>query len=243
MAKFSFDETIAKLKSTPAGKEASMYGPIRDLFVQVFEYPASDVDIDTAGEGGRPDVTARAASGFVTSNNTPMKIDWVVVEAKDERGCFLNAKFREKIFAQKSKYVTADTAWFVMVEPDVWVIRPVAGVTLTSNADICIPLAGLTEAEFRSVASVLMASQAGVSEQLKRFRQGDVSLIAIDKLWVDLGSAASDAVINRIALNRRRFFQQIRQTTRHLQGAVSGAMGRLAPEITHFKNMNASKVI
>ncbi|BCO27317.1 hypothetical protein MIZ03_2205 [Rhodoferax lithotrophicus] len=128
MAKFSFDETIEKLKATPAGKEASMYGPIRDIFIQVFGYIASDVDIDTAGEGGRPDVTARAPSGFVDSRDNPMKIDWVVVEAKDERGCFMSAKYREKNFlVKKSKYVTADTAWFVMVEPDAWVIRPVAG--------------------------------------------------------------------------------------------------------------------
>ena len=240
MAQFLFYETIGKLKATPAGQKASMYGPIRDIFIQVFGYIPSDVDIDTAAEGERPDVTARAPSGFVASNNTAMKIDWVVVEAKDERGCFLDATLREKIFAQKSKYVTADTAWFVMVEPLAWVIRPVAGVTLTANADICIALDGLTEQSFRAAASVLMASQAGVSEQLKRFRAGDMSLIAIDQVWVDMASAPSDALINRIALNRRRFFQQIRQTTRHLQSAVSGAMGRLAPEITHFQNIAKS---
>lgn len=62
MAKFSFDETIKKLRSTPKGKEASMYGPIRDIFIQILGYSAGDVDIDTAGEGGRPDVTARAPS-------------------------------------------------------------------------------------------------------------------------------------------------------------------------------------
>ncbi|BCO29470.1 hypothetical protein MIZ03_4393 [Rhodoferax lithotrophicus] len=214
-----------------------MYGPIRDIFIQVFGYIASDVDIDTAGEGGRPDVTARAPSGFVDSRDNPMKIDWVVVEAKDERGCFMSAKYREKIFGQKSKYVTADTAWFVMVEPDAWVIRPVAGVTLTSNADICIPLAGLTEQDMKTKASVLMASQAGVSERLNRFRQGDVSLIAIDKLSVDAASTPSEHVNNRITLNRRRFFQQIRQTTQHLQSAVSGAMGRLVPEIQKFQEM------
>ena len=118
MSKFSFDQIIEKLKSTPTGKEAAMYGPIRDIFIHVLGYTATDVDIDTAGEGGRPDVTARALSGFVDSRDVPMKIDWVVVEAKDERDCFINAKIREKIFAQKSKYVTADTAWFVMVEPD-----------------------------------------------------------------------------------------------------------------------------
>lgn len=35
MPVFSFAETIAKLQSTPPGREASMYGPIRDLFIRV----------------------------------------------------------------------------------------------------------------------------------------------------------------------------------------------------------------
>jgi len=240
MAKFSFIETIEKIKNTPPGKEASMYGPIRDLLIHLFGYNAPDVDIDTAGEGGRPDVTARAPSGFLDSTGKSMKIDWIVVEAKDERGCFKNAKIREKIFGQKSKYVTADTAWFVMVEPEAWVIRPVAGVTLTANADICIPIHGLTEQEMVSQAGMLMASQAGVSERLTRFRAGDTSLIAIDKLSTATDSTNSESVQNRINLNRRRFFQQIRQTTQHLQSAVGMAMGRLQPEIKKYHELSAS---
>lgn len=35
MAKFSFEQAMAKLRETPAGKEASMYGPLRDLFIHV----------------------------------------------------------------------------------------------------------------------------------------------------------------------------------------------------------------
>jgi hypothetical protein len=89
MAKFSFADTIEKLKNTPHGKEASMYGPIRDVFVHVLGYPAADVDIDTTGEGGRPDATVRAPAGFPDpTTGRPAKIDWAVVEAKDETGCF-----------------------------------------------------------------------------------------------------------------------------------------------------------
>lgn len=32
-AHFSFDETLSKILSTPKGREASMYGPIRDLCI------------------------------------------------------------------------------------------------------------------------------------------------------------------------------------------------------------------
>lgn len=62
-AKYSFDDTLEKIRTTPPGKKASMYGPIRDVFIHVLDYPAAEVDIDTSGEGGRPDVTVRAPAG------------------------------------------------------------------------------------------------------------------------------------------------------------------------------------
>ena len=85
---FSFGGAIAKIRATEPGKEAAMYGPLRDLFVQVLNYPAGDVDIDVTGEGGRPDLTVRAPSGLVDVSGSAVKISWIVVEAKDERGVF-----------------------------------------------------------------------------------------------------------------------------------------------------------
>lgn len=49
-----------------------MYGPLRDLFIHVLGYVAADVDIDTSGEGGRPDVTVRAASGLIDEVGKPV---------------------------------------------------------------------------------------------------------------------------------------------------------------------------
>lgn len=63
-----------------------MYGPLRDLFIHVLGYPASDADIDITGEGGRPDVTVRAPSGLLDGKGRVAKTDWIVVEAQDERG-------------------------------------------------------------------------------------------------------------------------------------------------------------
>ena len=104
-----------------------MYGPLRDLFVQVFGYPAGDVDIDVIGDGGRPDVTVRAPSGLIDLGGLPVKISWIVVEAKDESGCFRNEDSREDIFAEKSKYIGTNTGWFVMVDPSTLVARRVGG--------------------------------------------------------------------------------------------------------------------
>lgn len=237
MAKFSFDETIEKLRSTPKGKEAAMYGPIRDIIIHILGYVAADVDIDTAGEGGRPDVTARAPSGLEDAKGRPAKIDWIVVEAKDEHNCFVDATSRESIFEKKSKYVGADTAWFVMVEPCAWILRPVAGNSLTPDADISISLDGITEQDFKRLTAVLTADKAGVSTQLARFREGDLRMIAVEKLSVQTSSAPSKRVLNRIKLNRKRFFQQVREATSHLQGAVAGAFARLDPEIKVYRQL------
>jgi hypothetical protein len=232
--KFDFPATLAKLRSTPKGKEASMYGPLRDIFIHVLGYPAADVDIDTAGEGGRPDLTIRAPSGLIDAKGREEKTDWIVVEAKDERGRFARPDSRETIFEKKSKYIGPHTAYFVMAEPEAWVVRPVSGAVLTAEADIEIPLAGIDEPGFRRAAIGLLADQAGVSAQLVRFRSGDETLIGVEKL----DSAApfpTQAMKNRLRLARNRFFQQIREATAHLQTTVAGALARLKPEIDDFK--------
>ena len=211
-----------------------MYGPIRDVFVHVLGYPAANVDIDTTGEGGRPDVTARAPAGFPDpTTGRPAKIDWVVVEAKDETGCFRNPVLREAIFEKKAKYVGAHTAWFVMVEPDFWVLRPVGGGVLNADADVEISTHGLSEQQFKDLAVTLLANGAGVSVQLERFRAGDTSMIAVEKLSLS-DPAPTKRQLNRVRLNRKRFFQQIRESTVHLQAAVLGAYGRLEPQIKTF---------
>ena len=240
MAKFSFDETIKKLRSTPKGKEASMYGPIRDIFIQILGYSAGDVDIDTAGEGGRPDVTARAPSGLQDSKGSPLKIDWLVIEAKDERHCFTVQTSRENIFEQKSKYITAHTAWFVMIEPDAWILRPVAGNDLTPDADIIIDLSVVDEPEFITLTEPLHVNKAGVSHQLAKFRDGDLRMLAVEKLCPAIGSSPTKRTLNRIKLNRKRFFQQVREATTYLQSAVAGAFSRLEPEIKHYQLMAES---
>lgn len=231
-ARFSFEETIEKLHATPSGKEASMYGPIRDLFIQVLGYQASNVDIDTRGEGGRPDVTVRASAGYSDAKGKDVLIDWIVVEAKDERGCFADPNRREAIFAGKAKYVGANTAYFVMIEPTCLVLRSVGGGNLSADADVEIPLANLTRPDFEQHTLALQAKLAGVTQQLERFRAGDVNLIAVEKLQPKDG--ASKRAVARARLARKKFFQDIRESTVHLQGAVAGALARLGPEIDGY---------
>lgn len=233
--KFSFEKTLEKIKATPRGKEASMYGPIRDVFIHVLGYPAADVDIDTSNEGGRPDVTVRAPAGYRDAKGKDVKIDWIVVEAKDEHKCFLDPMQRENIFAQKSKYIGTQTAWFVMIEPTCLVLRPVGGGDLSATADIVMELGGLTETDFLEKSIALKAESAGVSQQLERFRAGDLAMIAIERLQPK--DDASKRHVAQATLRRKRFFRHIQESTVHLQAAVAGALARLEGEIDGYANL------
>lgn len=237
--KFDFVTAIEKLQNTPKGKEASMYGPLRDLFIHILGYPAGDVDIDTAGEGGRPDLTIRVPSGLLDAKGQGIKIDWIVVEAKDEPDCFVNPASREAIFEKKSKYVGPHTAFFVMVEPRAWIIRPVSGGILSAAADIQIPFSGLTEKAFAEATVALSSDTAGVSTQLARFRAGDATMIAVEKLEFP-ASPLSKPLQNRTRLAKKRFFQQIREATMHLQSAVAGVLARIQPNLSHYQQLGAA---
>ncbi len=212
-----------------------MYGPIRDLFIHVLSYPPRYVDIDTAGEGGRPDVTARAPSGLLDERGGEKLIDWIVVEAKDERGCFRNPTTRERIFEKKSKYIGTNTAWFVMVEPEIWVARPISGGIPDAGNDIELLLSGLSLQAFLSPLDALRHDRAGVPEQLSRFRAGDISLVATEKLDWPNSVSANLHQTNRVRVARKRFFQNLREATQSLQAATQAALIRLQPEIETFQ--------
>ena len=95
-----------------------MYPHLHALFVAVLGYPRGKVLTDTGGDAGRPDVTCKAPSGIGPD------VDWIVVEAKDRQNGFGSPERIETIFAEKSKYITPNTAWFVMVDPTKMIARP-----------------------------------------------------------------------------------------------------------------------
>ena len=49
-----FETARGQLLATENGQEATMYGPLRDLFVEVLGYAAPNVDIDRSGARGHP---------------------------------------------------------------------------------------------------------------------------------------------------------------------------------------------
>ena len=192
--------------------------------------------IDVAGEAGRPDVTCRAPSGINDAGGKPLEIDWIVVEAKDEHDAFSTLGKREATFAQKSKYIRPDTAWFVMVDPTIIVARPVMSAQVTSESDIAFKLDDeAKEARFRADFAQLSYEVAGVPRRLNQFREGDTSLIATEKLA--LSEKSDKRTQNQIQLARRNFYETLRNTTAHLQQST---LGTLLSVLAQAKDISAS---
>lgn len=229
-----FAETIELLANTLKGQEASMYGPLRDLICNTLGYARGRVLIDIAGDAGRPDLTCRAPCGLTDRQGRSIDIDWIVVEAKDERNAFLTEAKREVVFAHKAKYITPNTAWFVMVDPTVFVARPVHSADLSTLNDIVFRLDGSEdETVFRTKFARLAADVAGVPERLKAFREGDTSQIATEKLGAKPGSTLR--LENQVALARRNFYSSLRDTTQALQDATLDSLRRIQPRLIEIQ--------
>jgi hypothetical protein len=217
------EEIIRLIRKTKIGQEAAMYGPLRDLFWDVLGYPKGSVLIDIAGDAGRPDVTCRAPSGINDRDGKSMEVDWIVVEAKDEHDAFSTPGKREAIFVQKAKYIRPDTAWFVMVDPTIIVGRAVMSAKHDSASDIEFKLEDdPDEAKFRKAFARLSYSVAGVPQRLKKFREGDISLIATEKLLPP--DKPDKRQENQVLIARRNFYETLRNTTGHLQESTLGAL-------------------
>lgn len=225
-----FNDVAEALLETRAGEEASMYGQLFHLFVHFLGYAGREVVIDTAGDAGRPDLTCRAPSGLVAANGRPHEIDWIVVEAKDQRSNLSDELKREAIFAEKSKYITPNTAWFVMADPTMFIARPVLSGDYDSANDLIFYFrGGGGEGEFLSKFAGLRAEVAGVPEKLVRFRNGDTSLIATEKLIAS--DDATQRTRNRVQVARRTFYSTLRDTTSALQEATLQTLRTAWPKV------------
>lgn len=218
-----FEIARQKLIATEKGQEATMYAPLRDLFVEVLGYSPSDVDIDRSGARGRPDITVFAPGPVPDS-----KVAWIVLEAKDEHDACKTETRRKSLFAEKSKYITADTAWFVMVEPTILVARPVDRGG-DASTDIVLDLTKTTYEAFLDKLANLKSEIAGVPHLLSRFRDGDESLIAVDRL-----TRTKDPLSESIA--RNAFFDGLEDTTHRLQAAAIDALKATRPQRKALNN-------
>ena len=199
-----------------------MYGFLRDIFCDVLGYSRTAVVADVGGQRGRPDITVYAEGG-----NDGGRVSWIVLEAKDEHGAVANPKRRNTLFKEKAKYITADTAFFVMVDPTMMVMRSVGA---DQSADMEFPLAGGTLDDFDAAFTPMRADEAGVPRLLQAFRDGDESLIARDKLSYPPRHTPTAEEALKAGVNRNVFFDTLAETTQLLQQSTLRALGQLEPQ-------------
>lgn len=225
----NFAEIASTIADTRNGQEASMYPRLFELFVHFLGYQRRQVFTDTAGDAGRPDLACKAPSGLTLANGRPHEIDWIVVEAKDGRTNLANPSTREALFAEKSKYITPNTAWFVMVSPSLFIARPVMSADYDAANDIEFLFLSEDEETFRRKFAALHHDVAGVPDQLLHFREGETSLIATEKLIPP--QDPTQRMINRVQLARRNFYTTLRDTTRALQEATLHTLRSVQDEV------------
>ena len=217
-----------------------MYPAVRDLLVHSLGHSPERVDVDTSQPGTRdvPDLVLWSDTGLLDARDRPIRVDWAVFEVKSERGAFRNPQSREAIFDEKAKYAKVGTEWFVMIDPEVLVARPAATASrleFDPGRDIVVEWDGLTEDRLRDSLRLLLADNAGASESLRLFREGDESRIAVVKLrWDDDGEKLTAAQKARLKRAPQDFLDTIRACTSMLQNSSRRLLESLGPEIAEI---------
>lgn len=233
---FDFGKTAKAIMNASRGQERNMYPRVRDLLIHALNHSPDSILTDTAQQsGGSPDLIVRADTGIEDAKGRAITSDWVVVEVKDEPQAFSDAKSRERIFNEKAKYITPGTEWFVMIDPRLFIARPVAmrsQLKIDPGKDIVLEWQGLSEQEFRKKLSLLCAQNTADSPSLRAFRRGE-SEIAVVK--VDLPpqekSACTSGEKARLKMARGDFLKTIEDGTAMLQNACARALMGWEPRI------------
>lgn len=236
---YSFEACKQAIETTQSGRERNMYATIKEILVNSLRHRSENVLIDTTSTDGQgsPDLCIRAPLGFTLGEDSSAAArrtnrdlawaDWAVFEVKDEFGAFHDEQSREAIFMEKAKYIGVFTQWFVMIDPQMIVARPVtmrSQLEFNPNYDIVIEWAGLTEAEFQKKLQLLHAENAGVTRALSDFRQGNESHIAVVKLRVNGQEQLTPAQTRRLTLAQSDFYEAVSKSTQMLHHACKVAL-------------------
>ncbi len=226
---------IHEIKNTQPGHERNMYPSIKALF-QKLGHPSKNIIVDSASALGRgiPDLVIRAPVG-VGEKRKVLYGDWAVCEVKDEPNAFKTPASRNRILRDKEKYITVDTSYFIMVDPNRMVIRPVLSgspIVYESNRDIVIDWQEALENDetwFLERVSCISAKNSSIKYALQKFREGDTSSIAIISLVPN--DEDSDYEIKRARKAKEDFYHTIKRATQLLQSATKEALIEAEPKI------------
>jgi len=234
-----FLECVGGIRQCQPGQERNLYPFIRDLFVRFLGFAAADVFTDTANERGDiPDLAVFAPTGVLDAKGKETKSRWLVLEAKDESGIFLEETRRAEIFAEKSKYIELDTEWFAMVDPACFVLRAVStrSADYEAKRDLVIKWDGLTEATFQQRLLEISAPQAGANRRLQAFRDDLGHPIAAIKLSHP-GKLLSHAQEETLERARNEFYLSMRTSAQLLQTACRRALEGMVTDALAVKKL------
>ena len=216
-----------------------MYPFIRDLFVRFLGFKPEDVFTDVANERGDiPDLAVIAPTGVLDAKGKEIKSRWLVLEAKDEPEIFLDEKSRSETFAEKSKYIDLDTAWFAMVDPSCFVLRAVStrSANYDASSDTVIQWDGLTEETFKQRCLEISATHAGSNRRLQAFRDDTGHPIAEIKLNY-FGKLLSHRQEEALERARNEFYLSMRTSAQLLQTACRRALDGMVTEALAVKKL------
>ena len=229
-----FNEIVAAITGCPRGQERNLYPYIRDLFITVLGYRPADLLVDTADQaGGIPDLAVLASSGIPGGAS----IRWLVVEVKDEHGVFLNPQSRTAIFRDKAKYIGLDTAWFVMIDPECFVLRAVTSRTAQydPSRDLVLHWENLTQEALRNACQEILAENSLLNPRLEAFRRGEEAQIAEVKLSNRPNGDLLDE--STLAEARAEFYLALRSAADLLNIASQRALETLAQRAREIRAM------
>lgn len=231
---------VKEIMDTREGQERNMYPRVKAIF-EILGHRSRNILVDTGSELSRgiPDLIIQAPVGRGTKGQE-LYGDWLVCEVKDERNAFRTEASRRRIFEEKSKYITIDTSFFVMIDPERMVIRPVvphARSNFEANHDTVITWGEVLKQDerwFLEQCSAILAESSGIGSSLQRFRQGDVSAIATVSLSP---SDEHKREKQRADRAKKDFLHSIKRATKLLQSATKEALVSAESEIKKFESV------
>lgn len=203
-----FTRAISELLRTGSGQERNMYPEIKKVFEAV-GWKAGNIKVDVS-LGKRRDIPDFAV--LIKDLGFP----WIVGEAKAKARLFESDVNIEEILGEKKKYAVLGTEWFVLIDPEIWVIMPVFGLEVRTGQKKVFDVSD--EAQVSELWEFLRGNLSPASFQqqrsLKRFLEGDTSHVrSIDP-----------------SENREAFFNTLERSFNLLMDTVKG----LVPEAEEF---------
>ena len=174
MPSIKFKTAIQNLLSTEIGHERNMYPYIKAIFESVGWKPKQiKTDVSVAERGVIPDVA-------VIVKNNGFGQQWIVGEAKASKGLFADEGKTEAILNEKKKYLTVETEWFVLMDPEYWKIIPVIGFELELSSSELFNLSKKEDIKrlYSFLKEYLSPSAFKEKNQLNKFLNGDTSKVA-----------------------------------------------------------------